>query len=105
MQNREIPEALEDARAESQYSRYSFAVDNGQADKVIGNAGDTLEVNRYIIRNVEIAFNAAQIAVAGGSTYNPAYGWESRDCAVMLSCIKRAYRGKELIFDCTTEEC
>lgn len=105
MQNKEVLEALEDARAESQYSKYSFVVNNSQADKVIGDAKDTLEVNNYIIKNVEIVFNTAQIVVVRSNTYNPTYGWESRDCAIMLSCIKKVYKGKELIFDCTTEEC
>lgn len=104
MQNKEILEALEDARAESQYSKYSFVIDNNQADKVIGDEKDTLEANNYIIKNVEIVFNTAQIVVVRSNVYTSTYGWESYDSALMLSCIKRVYKGEELIFDCTTKE-
>lgn len=104
MQNKEILEALEDTRAESQYSKYSFVIDNNQIDKVIGDAKDTLEANSYIIKNVEIVFNTAQIVVVRSNVYTSTYGWESYDSALMLSCIKKVYKGEELIFDCTTEE-
>lgn len=104
MQNKAILEALEDAKAESQYSKYSFVIDNNQSDKVIGEAKDTLEVNNYIIKNVEIVFNTAQIVVVRSNVYTSTYGWESYDSAIMLSCIKKVYKGEELIFDCTTKE-
>lgn len=104
MQNKEILEALEDAKAESQYSKYSFVIDNNQIDKVIGDAKDTLEANNYIIKNVEIVFNTAQIVVVRSNVYTSTYGWESYDSALMLSCIKKVYKGEELIFDCTTKE-
>lgn len=104
MQNKEILEALTKAVAESGYSKYSFVIDNNQIDKVIGGAKDTLEVNNYLIKNVEIVFNTAQVVVVRSNTYTPAYGWDSSDSALMLSCIKRVYRGEELIFDCTTKE-
>ena len=103
MQNKEILEALEDVRAESQYSKYSFVIDNNQADKVIGDASATLAVNSYIIKNVEIVFNTAQIVVVRSNVYTSTYGWESCDSALMLSCIKRMYRGEELIFGSTEE--
>ena len=92
------------AVAESGYLKYSFVIDNNQIDKVIGGAKDTLEVNNYIIKNVEIVFNTAQIVVVRSNTYTSTYGWESSDNALMLSCIKRVYRGEELIFDCATKE-
>ena len=104
MQNKKNIEALTKAVAESRYSKYSFVIDNNQIDKVIGGAKDTLEVNNCIIKNVEIVFNTAQIVVVRSNTYTSAYGWESSDSALMLSCIKRAYKEEELIFDCTTEE-
>lgn len=104
MQNKEILEALIKAVSESRYSKYSFVIDNNQIDKVIGGAKDTLEVNNYLIKNVEIVFNTAQVIVVGSNTYTLAYGWESSDSALMLSCIKRIYRGEELVFDCTTKE-
>lgn len=104
MQNKEILEALTKAVAESGYLKYSFVIDNNQIDKVIGGAKDTLEVNNYIIKNVEIVFNTAQIVVVRSNTYTSTYGWESSDNALMLSCIKRVYRGEELIFDCATKE-
>lgn len=104
MQNKEILEALTKAKAESQYSQYSFVIDNNQSDKVIGEAKDTLESNSYIIKNVEIVFNTAQIVVVRSNVYTSTYGWESYDSALMLSCIKKVYRGEELIFDCTTKE-
>ena len=104
MQNKEILEALTKAKAESQYSRYSFVIDNNQADKVIGDASATLAVNNYIIKNVEIVFHTAQIVVVRSNTYNSVFGWETNDNALMFSCIKKVYRGEELIFDCTTEE-
>lgn len=103
MQNKEILEALEDAKAESRYSKYSFVVDNNQADKVIGDVKGTLGVNNYIIKNVEIVFNTAQIVVVRSNTYNSVFGWETSDSALMLSCIKRVYKGKELIFDSDKE--
>lgn len=104
MQNKEILEALTKAKAESKYSKYSFVVNNNQADKVIYDAKDTLEANNYIIKNVEIVFNTAQIVVVRSNVYTSTYGWESYDSALMLSCIKKVYKGEELIFDCTTEE-
>lgn len=104
MQNKEILEALTKAVAESEYSKYSFVIDNNQIDKVIGGAKDTLEVNNYIIKNVEIVFNTAQIVVVRSNTYTSAYGWESSDSALMFSCIERVYKGKELIFNCTAKE-
>lgn len=104
MQNKEILEALTKAVAESGYSKYSFVIDNNQIDKVIGGAKDTLEVNDYIIKNVEIVFNTRQIIVVRSNIYTSVYGWESSDSALMLSCIKRVYREEELIFDCTIKE-
>lgn len=104
MQNKEILEALTKAKAESQYSKYSFVIDNNQDDKVIGDASATLAINNYIIKNVEIVFNTAQIVVVRSSVYTSTYGWESNDSALMLSCIKKVYKGEKLIFDCTTEE-
>ena len=101
MQNKEILEALTKAIAENEYSKYSFVIDNNQINKVIGGAKDTLEVNNYIIKNVEIIFNTAQVIIVRNNTYNPIYGWESSDSALMFSCIKKIYRDKELIFDCT----
>ena len=101
MQNKEILEALTKAVAEYGYSKYSFVIDNNQIDKVIGGAKDTLEVNNYIIKNVEIVFNTRQVVVIRSNTYTSIYGWESSDSALMFSCIKKIYRDKELIFDCT----
>lgn len=101
MQNKEILEALTKAVAEYGYSKYSFVIDNNQSDKVIGNAKDILEINNYIIKNVEIVFNTAQIIIVRSNTYTSIYGWESSDSALMFSCIKKIYRDKEIIFDCT----
>ena len=101
MQNKEILEALTKAVAEYGYSKYSFVIDNNQINKVIGGAKDTLEVNNYIIKNVEIVFNTAQVVVVRSNTYTSIYGWESSDNALMFSCIKKIYRGEKLIFDCT----
>ena len=101
MQNKEILEALTKAVAEYRYSKYSFVIDNNQSDKVIGNAKDTLEINNYIIKNVEIVFNTAQVVVVRSNTYNHIYGWESSDSALMFSCIKKIYRDNKIIFDCT----
>ena len=101
MQNKEILEALTKAIAENGYSKYSFGIDNNQINKVIGGAKDTLEVNNYIIKNVEIIFNTAQVVVVRSNTYTSIYGWESSDSALMFSCIKKIYKGNKLIFDCT----
>ena len=101
MQNKEILEALTKAIAENGYSKYSFVIDNNQINKVIGGAKDTLEVNNYIIKNVEIIFNTAQVVVVRSNTYTSIYGWESSDSALMFSYIKKIYRGEKLIFDCT----
>ena len=100
MQNKEILEALQ-ANVEEENPKYSFVIDNNQIDKVIGSAKDNLEINNYIIKNVDIVFNTAQVIVIRSNTYNPIYGWESSDSALMFSCIKKIYRDKELIFDCT----
>ena len=101
MQNKEILEALTKAVAEYGYSKYSFVIDNNQIDKIIGGAKDTLEVNNYIIKNVEIVFNTAQVVVVRSNTYTSIYGWESSDSALMFSCIKKIYKENKLIFDCT----
>ena len=101
MQNKEILEALTKAVAEYGYSKYSFVIDNNQINKVIGSAKDTLEVNNYIIKNVEIVFNTAQVVVVRSNTYTSIYGWESSDSALMFSCIKKIYKENKLIFDCT----
>ena len=100
MQNKEILEALR-INAEEENPKYSFVIDNNQIDKVIGDAKDTLEVNNYMIKNVEIGFYTAQVIVVRSNTYSSVYGWESKDYALLLSCIKKVYRDKELIFDCT----
>ena len=100
MQNKEIFEALL-VNAEEENPKYSFVIDNNQIDKVIGDAKDTLEVNNYIIKNVEIVFNTAQVVIIRSNTYNTICGWESSDSALMFSCIKKIYRGEKLIFDCT----
>ena len=103
MQNKEILEALTKAIAENGYSKYSFVIDNNQINKVIGGAKDTLEVNNYIIKNVEIIFNTAQVVVVRSNTYTSIYGWESSDSALMFSCIKKIYKGNKLIFSYTKE--
>ena len=100
MQNKEILKALR-VNAEEENPKYSFVIDNNQIDKVIGNVKDTLEINNYIIKNVEIIFNTAQVVVIRSNTYNHIYGWESSDSALMLSCIKKVYRNNKIIFDCT----
>ena len=101
MQNSKIVETLANAIDENVNSKYSFVIDNNQIDKVIGNAKDTLEINNYIIKNVEIVFNTRQIIVVRNNTYNHIYGWESSDSALLLSCIKKVYRDNKIIFDCT----
>ena len=101
MQNKEIFEALMKAVEENGYYKYSFVIDNNQIDKVIGGAKNNLEVNNYIIKNVEIVFNTAQVVVIRSNTYTSIYGWESSDSALMFSCIKKIYRDNEVIFDCT----
>ena len=99
MQNKEILEALQNVEEET--PKYSFVIDNNQIDKVIGNAKNNLEINNYIIKNVDIVFNTAQVIVIRSNTYNPIYGWESSDSALMFSCIKKIYRDNKIIFDCT----
>ena len=101
MQNKEIFETLVKAVEENENSKYSFVIDNNQINKVIGDAKNNLEVNNYIIKNVEIIFNTAQVVVIRSNTYNPIYGWESSDSALMFSCIKKIYKDNKLIFDCT----
>ena len=101
MQNKEIFGALVKAVEENENYKYSFVIDNNQIDKVIGDAKDTLKANNYIIKNVDIIFNTAQVVVIRSNTYTSIYGWESSDSALMFSCIKKIYRDNELIFDCT----
>lgn len=100
MQNKEILEALL-VDAKEEHPKYSFVIDNNQIDKVIGDAKNNLEINNYIIKNVNIIFNTAQIVIIRSNTYNPICGWESSDSALMFSCIKKIYKGEKLIFDCT----
>ena len=100
MQNKEILEALS-IIDEEEYPKYSFVIDNNQIDKVIGDAKKYLEINNYIIKNVNIIFNTAQIVIIRSNTYNPICGQESSDSALMFSCIKKIYKGEKLIFDCT----
>ena len=102
MQNKEILEALR-ANAEEENPKYSFVIDNNQIDKVIGNAKNNLEINNYIIKNVNVIFNTAQVVIIRSNTYNPTYGWESSDSALMFSCIKKIYKGNKLIFSYTEE--
>ena len=102
MQNKEILEALL-INTKAERPKYSFVIDNNQIDKVIGNAKNTLEVNNYIIKNVEIVFNTSQIIIVRSYTYTT-HSWESNDYALMLSFIKKVYKGEKLIFDCTTKE-
>lgn len=101
MQNKGIFKALVKAVEENENYKYSFVIDNNQIDKVIGDAKDTLKVNNYIIKNVDIIFNTAQVIVIRSNTYTSIYGWESSDSALMFSCIKKIYRGNKLIFDCS----
>ena len=103
MQNKEILEALTKALVEYGNSKYSFVINDNQINEIIGDAKDTLEVNNYIIKNVEIVFNTAQVVVVRNNTYNPIYGWESSDSALMFSCIKKIYKGDKLIFSYTEE--
>ena len=101
MQNKEILEALR-ANTEEECPKYSFVIDNNQIDKVIGNAKNNLEINNYIIKNVNIVFNTAQVVIIRSNTYNTIIcGCESNDSALMFSCIKKIYREDKLIFDCT----
>ena len=102
MQNKEILEALRE-NTEEECPKYSFVIDNNQIDKVIGNAKNNLEINNYIIKNVNVIFNTAQVVIIRSNTYNPTYGWESSDSALMFSCIKKIYKGNKLIFSCTEE--
>jgi hypothetical protein len=102
MQNKEILEALL-VNAQKERPKYSFVIGNNEIDKVIGDAKDNLEVNNYIIRNVKIIFNTSQIVVVRKYTYSTC-GWKSNDSALMLSCIKKVYKGEKLIFNCTTKE-
>ena len=102
MQNEKILEALR-VNAEEENPKYSFVIDNNQIDKVIGNAKNNLEINNYIIKNVNIIFNTAQVVIIRSNTYNPVYGWESNDSALMFSCIKKIYKGNKLIFSYTEE--
>lgn len=103
MQNKEIFEALQADTEEEylKYPKYSFVIDNNQIDKVIGDAKNNLEINNYIIKNVNVIFNTAQVVVIRSNTYTSIYGWESSDSALMFSCIKKIYRDNKLIFDCT----
>ena len=101
MQNKEILEALTKAVAEYGNSKYSFVINDNQINEIIGNAKNILEANNYIIKNVDIVFNTAQVIIVRNNTYNPIYGWESSDSALMFSCIKKIYKENKLIFDCT----
>lgn len=102
MQNKEILEALV-VNAKAEHPKYSFVIDNNQIDKIIGDAKDTLEVNNYIIKNVQIIFSTAQIVIVRSYTYTT-HGWKSSESALMLFCIKKVYKGEKLIFSRTTKE-
>ena len=100
MQNKEILEALR-VNTEEENPKYSFVINDNQINEIIGNAKNILEANNYIIKNVDIVFNTAQVVIIRSNTYNPIYGCESSDSALMFSCIKKIYKGDKLIFDCT----
>ena len=100
MQNKEILEALR-INSNEENPKYSFVIDNNQIDKIIGNTKNNLEINNYIIKNVNIIFYTAQIVIIRSNTYNTIYCWESNDSALMFSCIKKIYKGNKLIFDYT----
>ena len=102
MQNEKILEALR-VNAEEENPKYSFVIDNNQIDKIIGNVKNNLEINNYIIKNVNVIFNTAQVVIIRSNTYNPICGWESSDSALMFSCIKKIYKGNKLIFSYTEE--
>lgn len=102
MQNKEILEALR-INSEVENPKYSFVIDNNQIDKVIGDANNNLEINNYIIKNVNVVFNTAQVVIIRSNTYNTICGWESSDSALMFSCIKKIYKGNKLIFSCIEE--
>ena len=101
MQNKEILEALTKAVVEYGNSKYSFVINDNQINEIIGNAKNNLEINNYIIKNVNVVFNTAQVVIIRSNTYNTICGWESSDSALMFSCIKKIYKGEKLIFDCT----
>ena len=103
MQNKEILEALTKAVVEYGNSKYSFVINDNQINEVIGNAKNILEANNYIIKNVDIVFNTAQVVIIRSNTYNTICGWESNDSALMFSCIKKIYKEDKLIFSCTEE--
>ena len=100
MQNKEILEALR-INSEEENTKYSFVIDNNQINKVIGNAKNNLEINNYIIKNVNVLFNTAQVVVVRSNTYTSISGWESSDSALMFSCIKKIYKGDKLVFNYT----
>ena len=68
MQNSKIVKALANAINENVNSKYSFVIDNNQIDKVIGDAKGTLEVNNYIIKNVEIIFYRGSVDLTSVTT-------------------------------------
>ena len=103
MQNKKILKALKKAVAEYGNYKYSFVINNNQINKIIGNAKNILEANNYIIKNVDIVFNTAQVVIIRSNTYNPIYRWESSDSALMFACIKKIYKGDKLICSYTEE--
>ena len=82
-------------------TEYSFVIDKDQANNIIGNAKETLEDNKFIIKRVKIIIMTAQIIIVRESYEDLFYGWRSYDSAIMISAIKKVYRNNELVFDCT----
>lgn len=84
-------------------SEFSFVIDKNQANNVIGNAGVTLEANGFMVKHVTIIAFTAQVVIVRHSYEEPIYGWCNFDSAIMLSAIKRAYKGDKLVFDGTLQ--
>lgn len=85
-------------------TKYSFVIDKEQANNVIGHAKEVLEDNNYMVKHVTIVTFTTQIVIVRYSYESPLYGWRNYDSAIMLSAIKRVYRGNEPVFDRTSQQ-
>ena len=84
--------------------KLSFVINKSRANEVIGNSHNTLRKNNFLINNVELIFLSKEVAVVRSNYYSDFNGWQSKDSALMLSCIERIYSKGSLAYENTTEE-
>lgn len=84
--------------------KLSFSINESKVNEVIGKAYDNLNANNYLVKDVELIFLTKEVAVVRSNYYSDFNGWQSKDSALMISCIERIYSNGTLVYENTTEE-